>query len=382
MKFLPFILRNAFRNKRRTILTILSITMSLFLITTLRTLLNQLENPPSTPQAAKRVIVRHQTSLGNPLPIAFKAQIQKVPGVEHVSTSQWFGGYYKDPSIFFAQFAVDAESFCDVWPEFELVTSGSKEAFIKERTAGLVGTNLAERFGWKVGDRVTIEGQIFPMDVEFIVRGLVRGGGSENVVYFRWDYFNELLGNENFSGTYTVMARSEHDLPAIAETIDNMFISSTAPTKTETERGFILGFMTMLGNVRALIVSISTVVLFTIILVAANTMAMSIRERKAEIAILKTLGFAPGHILAMMIFESAVIALLGGLIGSIGARFLYNAVDLGAMSMGFLQDFRVSWSTVGLAAAISLMVAFTSTFIPAWSASRLSIAQAVRQRGE
>jgi len=382
MKFLPFILRNAFRNKRRTILTILSISMSLFLISTLRTLLNQLENPPSTPQSAKRLIVRHQTSLGNPMPLAFRAQIEKVPGVEHVTVTQWFGGVYKDPANFFAQFAVEPEPFFDVWPDFVAITPEAREAFNKERTAGLVGANLAERFGWKLGDRVTLQGAIFNFDVEFIVRGIIRGGGSENVVYFRYDYFNELMGNENIAGTFTIMARSEEDIPAIAETIDNMFTSSTAPTKTETEKGFVLGFMAMLGNVRALVVSISTVVLFTIILVAANTMAMSIRERKAEIAILKTLGFSPGHILGMMIFESAVIALVGGFLGSMGARLFYDSVDLGAMSMGFLQDFRVAWSTVGLAAAISLMVAFTSTFIPAWSASRLSIADAVRRRGE
>jgi putative ABC transport system permease protein len=302
--------------------------------------------------------------------------------VAHVTTNQWFGGIYKDPANFFAQFAVDPDVFFDVWPDFEAVTPGAKEAFIQERTAGLVGANLAETYGWKLGDRITLEGTIFPFNVEFIIRGIVRGGGSENVVYFRWDYFNELFGNENIASTYSIMAQNADDIPAIAETVDGMFTSSTAPTKTETERGFVLGFMAMLGNVRTLIVSISTVVLFTIILVAANTMAMAIRERTGEIAILKTLGFTPGHILGMMIFESAVIAVVGGLLGSLGARLLYGTIDLGAMSMGFLQGFAVSWETVALSAAISLTVAFLSTFLPAWSASRLPISVAVRRQGE
>jgi putative ABC transport system permease protein len=161
-----------------------------------------------------------------------------------------------------------------------------------------------------------------------------------------------------------------------------MFMNSTAPTKTETEQAFVLGFMAMLGNVRSLITSISTVVLFTIILVATNTMAMSIRERTGEIAILKTLGFAPAQILGMMVLESAVIAVTGGLLGSLTAKLIYGAVDFNALTMGFIQAFNVSWDTIALAAGISLVVAFTSTFVPAWSASRISIADAVRRRGE
>jgi putative ABC transport system permease protein len=381
MKFLPLVFRNAFRNRRRTILTVLSIGVSLFLISTLRTLLYSLENPQMTPQSAMRVVTRHQTSLANVMPIAYRERIKSVPGVEHVVATQWFGGMYKDPANFFAQFAVDADHFFDVYPEL-VVAPDQKEAFKKERTAAIVGEGLVERFGWKLGDRVTLEGVIFPFDVEFIVRGFTHGGGSENVVYFHWDYFNELFGNQNISGTFTIKAQSAEQIPAISESIDAMFMNSTAPTKTETEQAFVLGFMAMLGNVRSLITSISTVVLFTIILVATNTMAMSIRERTGEIAILKTLGFAPAQILGMMVLESAVIAVAGGLLGSLTAKLIYGAVDFNALTMGFIQAFNVSWDTIALAAGISLVVAFTSTFVPAWSASRISIADAVRRRGE
>src|SRR5262249_28133495 len=156
------------------------------------------------------------------------------------------------------------------------------------------------------------------------------------------------------------------EIPAVIETIDNSFVSSTAPTKTETEQAFLLGFVSMLGNVRSLVVSISTVLIFTIVLVAANTMAMSIRERTGEIAILKTLGFSPGNVLTVLIAESAVIALAGGLVGSLAARYLLGALDFAAYTTGFIQDLNVRWNTVGLAAAISLVVAFASTIMPAW----------------
>ena len=382
MKLLPLILRNVFRNKRRTILTILSIGVSLFLISTLRTMLASLESPPVTPESAKRVVTRHQTSLGNPLPIAYRNRIQTIPGVEQAIATQWFGGMYKDPANFFAQFAVDTDHFFDVYSEAKIQSPEQAEAFMKERTASVVGVKLAKRFGWNVGDRVTLEGMIFPFNVETTIRGMVDGGGSEVTFYFHYDYFNELMNNAGIASTFAVKAKSADDLPAISAAIDDMFRNSTAPTKTETESAFILGFAAMWGDVRTLVVSISTIVLFTIVLVAANTMAMSIRERTGEIAILKTLGFSPGTVLGMVILESLVIAVAGGLGGSLGARVIFGAVDMQMLSGGFLQNFTIAWSTVLLSLGIALIVAVTSTAVPAWSASRLPIAEAVRRRGE
>src|SRR5438552_11347386 len=166
MNFLPLIVRNAFRNRRRTILTILSIGMSLFLISTLKTLLDSLESPPMTPDSARRVIVRHQTSLGNPIPIAYRDRIRRVPGVDEVMATQWFGGIYKDPANFFAQFAVDADLFFNVFSGAKVQSPEEKDAFLKERTGSLAGVKLARRFGWKVGDRITLQGAIFPANVE------------------------------------------------------------------------------------------------------------------------------------------------------------------------------------------------------------------------
>jgi putative ABC transport system permease protein len=382
MKFLPLIFRNALRNRRRTILTVLSISMSLFLISTLRTLLEQLESPPLTAESATRVLTRHQTSLANILPISYRDKIRRMPGVAEVSAYQWVGGVYKDPANFFAQFAVDADRFFNVYSDIHPQTEEQKQAFMKEKTAALAGVSLAKRYGWNLGDRITLKGTIFPADVELIVRGLVDGGGSENLLLLRHDYLNELWDNYDGSGVFVVRVRSAEEIPAVIESIDSTFVSSTAPTKTETEKAFVLGFVSMLGNIRSLVMSISTVLIFTIILVAANTMAMSIRERTGEIAILKTLGFAPGQVLLVLIAESAVIAVAGGLIGSLSARYLLGGVDFNAYTTGFIQVFDVRWATVLLAAGISLVVAFASTLVPAWSASRIPISEAVRRRGE
>jgi putative ABC transport system permease protein len=382
MRFLPLILRNAFRNKRRSVLTILSISMSLFLISTLRTLLEQLGSRPMTEESATRVLTRHQTSLANVLPIAYREKIRQTPGVVEASAYQWVGGIYKDPANFFAQFAVDPDRFFAVYPDIHTLAPDQKEAFLKEKTAALVGVGLAKHYGWKLGDRVTLQGTIFSANIDLVIRGFIQGAGSDNMMLLRHDYLNELWNNYDSSGVFAVRVRSAEEIPAVIDSIDGMFSNSTAPTKTETEKAFLLGFVSMLGNVRTLVVSISTVLIFTVILVAANTMAMSIRERTGEIAILKTLGFAPGHILGVLIGESAFIAVVGGLLGSIGARLIYSGMDISSRTMGFIDQFNVTWTTVALAAGIALAVAFLSTFVPAWNVSRLAIADAVRRRGE
>ena len=381
MKFLPFILKSTFRNKRRTVLTVLSIGMSLFLISTLRTLLTSLEDPDMTPDSALRVVTRHKVSLANVMPIAYGDRIAQVPGVTAVNGNQWFGGMYQDPANFFANFAVEHETFFEVYPDIE-TSPEAREAFETQRTASLVGEDLAQRFGWEIGQRITLEGVIFPFDVESLIVGFVRGANSENVFYFRWDYFDELFERQGVAGTFTVRVENADAVPRVAEAIDAGFDSTNTPTKTESEQAFVLGFMEMWGNIRALIVSISTVVLFTIILVAANTMAMSIRERTGEIAILKTIGFRGGQVLGLVIAESLLIAVAGGLVGALGARYIYAGVNFSAMTMGFIPQFIVRWDTVGLAVLIAVAVALISAFIPAYTASRLTIVDAVRRSGE
>src|SRR5437870_7157335 len=193
MKFLPLIFRNAFRNRRRTILTILSISMSLFLISTLWTLLQQLESPPLTPDSATRIITRHQTSLANTMPISYREKIRAIPGVEEVSTYQWYGGVYKDPANFFAQFAVDPLPFFKIYSDIHPLAPEQFEAFLKERPAALAGVNLAKVYGWHIGDRITLQGTIFPRNMELTIRGFVSGGAGDSVLFFHYDYLNEAM---------------------------------------------------------------------------------------------------------------------------------------------------------------------------------------------
>jgi putative ABC transport system permease protein len=385
MKFLRLIFKNIFRNRRRTFLTVASIAVSLFLVATLRSILTELQNPIETPDSALRLITRHKVSLFNPLPISYLQKIARVEGVEAVFGSMWFGGIYKDPSNFFPNFSVNVEQFFQVNADMKIPLD-QQEAFRKDRIGCIVGNNLAKRYGWKLGDRIHLKGSLFTMDPELTVRGIYSGGSDEGSgLYFHWEYFNEGLlkqgmgANASFTGTFTIRARSIDEVTQIAERVDALFQNSTAPTKTETEKAFILSFLAVLGNVQLFITSICSVVIFTVILVASNTMAMSIRERWREIGVLKTLGFQNRQILWLLMGESILLALLGALVGTYGALFLYSHVDMAQATAGFLQKLRVVPSTQILCLSLGLMVGLLASGFPAWRASRRPAVEAIRR---
>jgi putative ABC transport system permease protein len=383
MKYISFLLRNLLRNRRRTILTVTSIAVSLFLVTTLRTILTELESPASTPESALRLITRHRVSLANLLPASYRAKIAQVPGVEAVIGSMWFGGVYKDPKNFFPQFAVDTDQYFAVNADLK-ITAGEKQAFLADRTGALVGDSLADRFGWKVGDKVHLKGALFEVDPELTVRATYSGGGDNgSSLFFHSEYFNEALKQSNFglsdfTGTFTIRVRSAEEIPGVAAQVDALFRNSTAPTKTETEKAFVLGFLAMMGNVRLLITAIVSVVIFTMVLVASNTMAMSVRERVREIGILKALGFKKIHVLSFLIGESTLLALSGALVGTLGARFLFSGVKISSLTMGFIQRFDVTFGTVALCLAIGLFVGVVAAGVPAWQAARRRVVDALR----
>ena len=379
MKYIWLLYKNVMRNRRRTLLTVTSIAVSLFLVTTLLTLLNELQNPIETPASALRLITRHKVSLFNSLPIAYRQKIAKVDGVEAVMGSMWFGGVYKDPSNFFGQFAADTEQFFQVNADMTLPAE-QKEAFLKDRTGCLVGNSLAKRFGWKIGDKIHLKGALFQFDPEMTVRAIYEGGSDlGSTLFFHWEYFNEGLNNAGFTGTYTIRARSAQEVPKIAEQVDALFQNAPLPTKTETERAFILGFVSMLGNVQFLISSICSAVIFAIILVAANTMAMSIRERVREIGVLKTLGFFNDRILFLLIGESLLLSLFGTLLGALGARVLYSNLDIATLTSGFLLRLNVNPQILLTCTAIGCGVGLLAAGVPAWRASRFPVVDALRR---
>lgn len=385
MKFLRLLINNVLRNKRRTFLTLSSIAVSLFLITTLLTVLHEMENPPTTPDSALRVLTRHRVSLANILPMSYRGKISRIEGVEAVVGSMWFGGVYKDPKNFFAQFAVDSEQFFQVYADLEM-PSDQKQAFIQDRTGAIAGVNLAQRFGWKVGDRIPLQGALFDFSPELTLRGIYSGGSDDgSTLYFHWDYFNEgmrhLFGNGegvNFTGFFTARVRSADQISAVSEKIDELFLNTSAPTKTESEKAFVLGFISMMGNIRMLVTSICSVVIFTIILVAANTMAMSIRERVREIGILKALGFRKSQVLMLLLGESVLLAVVGAVLGSLAARVIFSGARLAAATGGMISRINVTPATLALCAGIGLFVGVVSAGVPAWQAARKRVVEALR----
>lgn len=381
MKFLPFLLKNVFRNKRRTILTITSIAASLFLVATLMTVLSELKDPPTTPDSALRLITRHGVSLANILPISYRDKIAAVPGVEAVCGTMWFGGEYKDPGNIFPQMAVTPEIF-DVLTDIR-ISEAEKQAYIKDRTGCVAGRALAKRWGWKLGDKIVLKGTIFRMTAELTLRGIYEAA-DENQLYFHWEYFDEsfrLQGARDLHicGMFWIKAKSAEDVPRIAKAVDDLFKNTTYPTKSESEKAFVLGFLSMYGNVQLLITSICSGVIFAIVLVAANTMAMSIRERTREIGILKALGFRKPQVLTLLLSESVFITLGGALIGSWGARLIFSHADMARITNGFIQRFLVRGDTLVICAAIGLGLGILSAGIPAWQAARRPVVDALRR---
>jgi len=317
------VLRNVFRNPRRTFLTMISIGVSLGLVVVLTTIVAEIYRPSKESGAIPRLVVRHRTSLGQPLPTHYGAKIAQLPHVAGVTALNWFGGQYKDdrPENFFARFACDPDSFFRVFREWKPDKPEYLGALKREQTACLVGPELLRRYGWSLGDRIQIRGDIYPVDLELTIRGTF-SGPDDTWLIFQNKYLDEALGFPARVGTYWVLADSLDDVPVLIDSIDTMFRNSDAETKSETEKAFQLSFIEMLGNIQLLIKGIVSVVVFAILLVAASTMAMAVRERTPEIAILKTLGFQRATILRMIVAEGILVSIGGGIIGVIGVWLL------------------------------------------------------------
>ncbi|MHB1329958.1 MAG: ABC transporter permease, partial [Gemmatimonadales bacterium] len=300
-----------------------------------------------------------------------------VEGVRSVSWANWFGGYYQNPQDFFAQFAIKAETYLPMYPEIQ-ITAGDVEAFKRERTAAIVGVGLLEKYGWQVGQTVTLKGTIFAGDWEFVIRAAytptVASFGDE-LMLFHYEYLYER--NQGVSPGWFVLELDRPDIAAdVASAIDAQFKNSTAPTKTETERAFQAGFVTMWGNIGFLVSAIGTAVFFAILFVAANTMMMSVRERVGEVAVLKTLGFQDGTLFGLVLGESILITLLGGLVGLGLAKLAFiGNTPLSA----FFPGFGVTSGTIGLGLMLAVGLGLVSGAIPAIQSARLSVVGALRR---
>lgn len=378
MTIAGFILRNACRNKRRLTLTILSVGLSLFLFTVLQTALRELTQPISSEDAALRIVVRHRVSLATVLPARYQSRIANMPGVEVCSRFTWFGGIYRDERNFFPQFACEGNKIARLFTE-AIFDPKEMADFVRDKAGCVVGVKTMERFGWKVGDRITLVGTIWDCNLDLTIRAVYREGIDQTNLFFHHEYFDELMNNPGVSGTFWIRAKNAAMVPGLIRNIDDAFRNTDAETKTETERAFTLEFVSMFGNVRMLVGSISTVIVFTMILVTASTMSMSIRERIRELSILKAIGFNGRHVLALIVAESFGLAMAGGILGCFGAWALFNHIDIYKLTRGFFIRFEVTPHILTSGLLIAATLSVLSCAAPAYNTIRLSIVEGLKE---
>jgi putative ABC transport system permease protein len=382
LRYLPLILKNCWRNRRRTILTVASIGVSMCLLGVMVAMFNAFYLSTPDDSEAARLVVRNRVSLTVFLPRSYQARIQQVPGVREVMISSWFGGTYKDsrePKNQFARFAVEPEKLFRVYPEYK-IPDDQRKAFEKERTACVVGRDLANQLNFKVGDRITLVGDIFPGDFDFTVRGIFDSPRASQVMYLNKEYIDQSLteGRRGQVGMFYIRVDDPQQAAAAGKSIDDMFRNSDRQTKTESEQAFVVGFLALLGNVKMFLIAISAAVMFTVLLVSANTMAMSVRERTREVGVLKTLGYTPGTILGLILGEAFWISVAGGIIGYLISAVLMIGVVKSPMG-GFLPGIRIFEPRVAaLCVFIAGAIGVLSSLVPAVGASRTSIVAALR----
>lgn len=376
MKYAKLIFKNILRNKRRTLLTISSLVVSLFLIISLATILTEFDRGTNE-TSPLRLVSRHAVSLGFVIPMAHLQKIKTVPGVKEAMPFNWFGGIYKDERNFFANFAVDARKMRDVIPELKM-SDADWQAFINDRQGAMVGAKLVKLYGFTPGQRITLKSPIYNQSVEFIVRG-VYTGSDEKTLYFHQDYLNELLPDwaKDQASTFSILANTPEDVPRVGQAIDSMFANSDAPTKTESEREFALSFQTMMGGVKQFLYGIMAAITFSLLLVMGNTMAMTVRERTKEVGTLKAIGFQRGTITALFLGEALTLACIGAAIGVGAAALIFRSIDLSLYIPNFIA-FVPTKETLAGAFVLSILVGLISVIYSAYRVSGLTIAEALR----
>ncbi len=385
-RYLSLAVKNIFRNPLRSILTLLSMAVSLCLLGVLIAMYHALYFGQQTPGAALRLVVRHKVSLAQAIPVAYEAKIRQVPGVKEVSVWNWFGGTYKDSrdfNNFFARLGVEPKAFLAIRTQMEM-PEDQRRAFIADRTGCVISRDLTKKLHFKLGDRITLVGDIYPVNLQLKVVGIFDDPDAQQSLFFNYAYLRDALplGRRNYIGTVAILADSPEDVPRIARAVDDMFANSSPPTKTESEQQFALSFVSMIGNVKLFLLSICAAVTFTILLVSGNTMAMSVRERIKEVGVLKTLGFTTEKILALIIGEAVSIALIGGIVGLLLATILTIGVGaVGGTFMPQLHGLSMNLVTSSLALGIAVLVGLISSFIPAWNAARTNILDSLRYSG-
>jgi len=373
-----FIAKNALRNRRRALLTVLSVAVSCGLLVTLLTLQRELTVPPESEGASLRIITRNKVSLAQPLPAKQLPIIDKIPGVVAVTPFTFFGGNFREETVTsFAQFAVDPARFMDLIVEGKIV-DGNYEDFVKERTACLVGADTMKRYQLKIGDRMRFTGTFYPVDLDLKIAAVFQGTVDDRGVFFQHKLLDELTGDLGTVGTWYLRVASAEVANDVIARVNQAFENTSAEVRAETERAFQMGFVSMWGNVKVLIGSISTVVVFTLVLVTISTMSMAIRERFRELAVLKALGFRRRELFSFILAESFGLAGLGALLG-IGATWAFwTSIDLQKLTNGFLLYFEVTPRIMATAGIVAAVLGIVASLTPALTVARMSVVEGLK----
>jgi len=383
LKYLALVLRSLFRSKRRTILTVLFLAVSVFLVATLQSILATLDGFANNPNSSNRIAVRHKVSLTNMMPLRYEDWIRQQPEVDSVMALQWFGGIYQDPRNFFPNFAADPLHIVRIFKE-EIAEYSEPQFrdFLRDRNGCIVGEALAKKYGWKVGSVIPLQGTIFPINPRLTLRAIYRSrrATDEQALYFHYKLLEEGVPfMKGKVGSFWVRVKHPDDVPRVIERIDRHFSDAVEPTLSETENAFQLAFLKMMGNLSLIIHSITGAVLVAILIVSANTMAMAIRERTTEVAVFRAMGFRGGQVLGILMAEGILLALMGGLSGLGLAWLAAGALRSGVGTViPWLTDFTVPTETMLFCLHATMGLGILSTFIPAYRVVRRPIVDGLR----
>ena len=390
MKFAPLILKHLRKNWIRTLSTVLALSVCIFLFCTLQTVVEAVNFGLHAGNAG-RLITRHYVSLVFNLPVNYEQRVASIPGVKEVAAFAWFGGIYRDPKNFFANFATEPQKFLDLYPEI-MLPPDQKEKWLHDRRGCIIGRKLSQRFGWKLGDTFQLESSIPPYRVghpfEFVVDGIYDTDEAKypatdlNSMYFDYKYLYEATSQRIGIGYLAEAIDDPKHAGAVSKAIDAEFENSDTPTKTETEQAFMAGFVAMAGNLAFLLNGIGLAVAFTILLVTANTMSIAVRERQQEIGVLKTLGFSSGLVMTLILSEALLIGVIGGFIGILISlailRILPQMPMIGDILAGY-PNFGLSPQTTAIGVGIALLLGLMAGFFPAMTGYRARITETLRQ---
>jgi len=383
MTLSSFIVRNAFRNKRRSMLTMLSISFSLLLLTLMMSIWRTFYVDLGPPDAATRIITRDRVSLAFFLPAYYREKIRSIPGVVAVVPMTFFGTHYKNDrsANAFAQAATDPDEYMKVASD-KIVPPDQVAAWQRDRAGAMVDVELVKKYGWKIGDRITLDSPYFPVRPELTIRAIYSIDPPVRSLYFNSKYLEEAVPwFKGQAGWYITQVATANDVASVSKAIDEMFRNAPQRTKTESQQAFRLSFVATLGNVKAFILGICGAVVFAILLVSANTMAMSVRSRTREVAVLKTLGFTRSRVLSLFVGESVALACLAGGLGIAAAAAFIRWLTHSSVAIGIPTDMRVTLPTVAISLLVAATVGFLSGYVPAYNASRMNIVDGLRHIG-